>query len=97
MAMTQRSCTSGLSFLSQPTAPNPLDKESVQRFLKQELKKKNISIADLTQMIPCSLEALDHLNELYVEGVSKFDQELMQAKSLPEKGRRLVNKKLVNI
>jgi hypothetical protein len=48
-------------------------------------------------MIPCSLEALDHLNELYVEGVSKFDQELMQAKSLPEKGRRLVNKKLVNI
>ena len=42
-------------------------------------------------MIPCSIEAFEHLDEMYLEGKSKFNEELTYAKSIPPNQRRLID------
>ena len=46
----------------------------------------------MKELIPGSIEAFEHLDELYVDGQNKFNQELMFAKSIPPGQRRLIDK-----
>ena len=37
----------------------------------------------LQEMLPCALDAVDHLDEMYVAGKSKFESEVESAKNIP--------------
>ena len=88
---------SNLSFLEQPSLIQPLSKPSPSKFFLKQAKERAIDIDALKELIPCSLEAVDHLDEIYIEGKSKLDEELKHAKQIPANQRRLVSKKFLNI
>jgi len=46
----------------------------MKNFIKTA-KNKNIDIGCIQEMLPCSLEALDNLDTIYVSGFSKLQQE----------------------
>ena len=43
------------------------------------------------ELIPCSVEAFEHLDEIFIEGRNKLYQELDYAKSIPANQRRLID------
>lgn len=45
----------------------------------------------IRKYLPCSLEAVDYLEEIYVEGKNKLQAEINSALRIPEKDRRLIN------
>lgn len=53
--------------------------ENMSRMLKEKAREANIDDDVLKEHLPCSLEALDHLGELYLEGTSKLAAELQAA------------------
>ena len=60
-------------------------------------KKRNIDIGNINEILPCSLEAVDNLDQIYLTGTSKLEQEKNYAMSIPSTDRRLINKKFLNI
>ena len=53
--------------------------ENMSRMLKNRAIEAKIDDDIIKEHLPCSLEALDHLGELYVEGESKLTSELKAA------------------
>jgi hypothetical protein len=49
-------------------------------------------VETLKSRLPCSLEAVDHLDEIYVEGQSVLASEIRSAISIPEYERRIIDK-----
>ena len=58
----------------------------------RKAKEENISLKGIKELIPCSLEAVDHLDDLMVSGSNKLDAEIMYAQSIPAHHRRLIDK-----
>jgi hypothetical protein len=55
------------------------------------MKNQGLHLNDVKNYIPCSLEAIDHLDEIYIEGKNKLLAELNSAIKIPENRRRLIN------
>jgi hypothetical protein len=55
------------------------------------MKNYGLNINDVKNFIPCSLEAIDHLDEIFLEGKNKLLSELNSAIKIPEHRRRLIN------
>lgn len=72
-------------------------KSQANRHLEQRLETHHIDIGGLKEILPCCIEAVDDLSEMFVSGTSKLQQEVNYAFSIPQKERRLLNKKMVNI
>jgi len=49
------------------------------------------------ELIPCCLDAIDNLEDIYVEGQNILQNEVDNAKNIPETQRRLLDKSAVNI
>ena len=47
----------------------------------------------MQNVLPCSVEALDQQNEMYIQGNNKLLTELAHAKAIPEEQRILIDKK----
>lgn len=77
--------TTGFQKTASKTAQN------MSRMLRQRAQQDNIDDEALKQHLPCSLEAVDHLGELYVEGHCKLTSELRAAQRIPESERRLIS------
>lgn len=62
-----------------------------QRMFRDRMKKERIDIEELKRRLPCSLEAVDYLGEIYIEGTSKLESELASARRIPESRRKLID------
>lgn len=60
-------------------------------FIKK-VKMEGLDLLGVTEHLPCSLEAVDHLQEIYIEGKSKLDQEVRYAQSIPANQRKIIDK-----
>jgi len=49
------------------------------------------------ELIPCCLDAIDNLEDIYVEVQNILQNEVDNAKNIPETQRRLLDKSAVNI
>ena len=58
---------------------------------RDRMKKEHIDIEELKRRLPCSLEAVDYLGEIYIEGTSKLESELASARRIPESKRKLID------
>lgn len=65
--------------------------ENMSRMLKSRAIEAKIDDDIIKEHLPCSLEAFDHLGELYVEGESKLTSELRAAQRVPESQRRIIS------
>ena len=45
----------------------------------KKAKKEGYDLVGVTEHLPCSLEAVDNLHEIFIEGKSKLDQEVKHA------------------
>ena len=59
--------------------------------IRERAKVDWIDDETFKEYLPCSLEAVDHLGELYIEGKCKLTSELKAAKRIPESERRLIS------
>ena len=64
---------------------------------RKQIKKRNLDLPGLQEMLPCALDAVDHLDEIYIAGKSKFESEVESAKNIPSQQRRLLDKSAINI
>ena len=90
---------SNFSFYSAPSTqpvPQALKPEAIKQFQKKA-KLANLDIGGIQEMLPCSLEAVDNLDTLYVAGTSKLEQEREYAQSIPPGERRLISREFLNI
>lgn len=46
--------------------------QRVHDAFKRRMKKEFVELDEIKHRIPCSLEAVDFLDEMYIEGKSKF-------------------------
>lgn len=65
--------------------------QNMSRMLRQRAQLDKVDDETLKEHLPCSLEAVDHLGELYVEGYCKLTSELRAAQRIPESERRLIS------
>ena len=59
---------------------------------KNRMKEELVELEELKQRLPCSLEAVDYLGEIFVEGTNKLQAEIESARRIPEHQRALINK-----
>jgi hypothetical protein len=45
----------------------------------KKIKKEGIDLPGVSEHLPCSIEAVDHLHEIFIEGKNKLDQEVRHA------------------
>ena len=64
---------------------------------QKELKKEEIDMAGIQELIPCSIDAIDNLEDIYLEGRNILQNEVNAAKNIPETQRRLLDKQAVNL
>mmetsp|Transcript_31106 Transcript_31106/g.47519 ORF Transcript_31106/g.47519 Transcript_31106/m.47519 type:complete len:80 (-) Transcript_31106:116-355(-) len=69
--------------------------KNLEKMFFKRARNSNIGVEEMKKILPCSIEAIDHLDELYVEGVSKLSQELMHARNIPQNERRLIDKHFI--
>ena len=59
------------------------DKSTIQKNMNKILSKRaqeeDIEVDEIKEILPCSIEALDHMDELFLEGQSKLVSELKHA------------------
>ena len=58
--------------------------------------KDKMEIQDIHNALPCSIDALEEQDELYVQGNSKLLAEVAHAKSIPQDDRMLINQKYLD-
>ena len=46
----------------------------------------------LSEHLPCSIEAIDHINEIFIEGKSKLKEEVRHAQRIPANQRKIIDK-----
>ena len=66
-----------------------------QRFkdtFKKRMKNEKVDVDELKQRLPCSLEAVEYLNEICIEGSSKLAAEISAARKVPDDQRQLIDK-----
>ena len=51
---------------------------------QKELKKEEIDMAGIQELIPCSIDAIDNLEDIYLEGRNILQNEVNAAKNIPE-------------
>lgn len=64
---------------------------------QKELKKQEIDILGIQELIPCSIDAIDNLEDIYLEGRNILKNEVNCAKNIPESHRRLLDKSAINL
>jgi hypothetical protein len=62
-----------------------------RNFIKRA-KKEGHDLVSLSEHLPCSLEAVDHIQEIYIEGKSKLKEEIMFAQSIPSNQRKIIDR-----
>lgn len=51
----------------------------------------------IQELIPCCIEAVDNLEDMYLEGQNILQNEVDCAKNIPETQRKLLDKSAINI
>lgn len=54
-------------------------------------------MAGIQELIPCSIDVIDNLDDIYVEGQNILQNEVVAAKNIPEHQRKLLDKQAVNL
>ena len=62
------------------------------KIFQKKIKKEGFDLPGVSQILPCSIEAVDHLHEIFIEGKSKLDQEVRHAQSIPANQRKIIDK-----
>ena len=61
------------------------------KFFKKKLKTLGVDLQGISEHLPCSIEAVDHIGELVIHGQSKLKQELLNANEIPASERKLID------
>ena len=65
--------------------------ERLFEIFRKRAKEEGIDLEHIKAHIPCSIEAVDFSDEIYVQGVSKLKKELANACLIPENERRVID------
>lgn len=65
--------------------------ERLFEIFRKRAKEEGIDIEKIKAQIPCSIEAVDFADEIYIQGISKLKEELASAFLIPENERRVID------
>jgi hypothetical protein len=65
--------------------------ERLFEIFKKRAKEECIDLEQIKAHIPCSIEAVDFADEIYIQGISKLKEELASACLIPENERRVID------
>ena len=57
----------------------------------KKAKKEHLDLIGFKEILPCSLEAVDHCGELYIEGKNKLIEEIRHASNIPSSRRKIID------
>lgn len=66
--------------------------QRIQETFRRRMKKEFVELDELKHRLPCSLEAVDFLDEMVIEGSSKLEAEIKAARRVPAAQRQLIDK-----
>ena len=64
-------------------------KEETSQYFKQRIIAENL---DVNQVLPCSMDSLEHIEHIFVEGTNVLQSEMYHAQSIPSNSRRIIDK-----
>jgi hypothetical protein len=70
---------------------------NVLNHFNKAIRKQKIDANAIQELLPCSINDIDNLEEIYIEGQNILKNEIDNARHIPERERKLLNKKAVNI